>query len=96
MFHLLISNLGVVLEFLLKGGEGGKKFGNCNKEVNAGQHVYSVEKQDLIVIDLKEETCAYLHREQTEVTGTQVMVTLDEAANIANKVTIIIIAYVYQ
>ena len=58
--------------------------------------MYSVEKQDLIVMDLKEETCAYLHREQTEMTGTKVMVTLNEAANIANKVTIIIIAYVYQ
>ena len=58
--------------------------------------MYSVEKQDLIVMDLKAETGAYLHREQTEVTGTQVMLTLDEAANIANKVTIIIIAYVYQ
>lgn len=56
--------------------------------------MYLVEKQDLIVMDVHTETSAYLHREQTELTGTQVMVILDEAANITNKITIIIIVYV--
>lgn len=96
MFHLLISNLCSVLESLIKGGEGVNKFGNCNIKIKARRQVHLVEKQDLIVMDVDAETHAYLHREGTKMTGTQVMVTLDEACNIGNEVIIISIVQVCQ